>query len=91
MHVVCTLWFRELEIDSMSTFANLSLAQLEERRWHGTCGMCRDRGDAGDGGMAEIGVKVGCDAGGCREVFHATCGHRFDLLEVDADPGRLEW
>lgn len=83
VHVVCALWFPEVTIADMATFKGVTWHEIDCRKWQSDCYLC-----GFDNYEAIVGACVSCDAGGCKRMFHATCGHRFDLLECD-DSGEL--
>lgn len=67
-----------MTLDDPTIMSNLSVENMDARRWEWVCSIC---GLSGEDGSA--GACVRCDAGGCRNAMHVTCAQDWQLMEMD--------
>jgi hypothetical protein len=88
VHLVCALYVPGVAFGEVDQLSSVTLFEMQYNKWGAkSCSLCENDH------FARTGVCIGCDAGMCKNYFHATCAQREGLLseahheEVDqADP-----
>ncbi|KAJ3386405.1 Dishevelled associated activator of morphogenesis 2 [Lobulomyces angularis] len=72
-HIVCSKYIKECEItdDNLIDISNIPLSLWEETQ----CSIC----------FSDYGVKLPCDAFGCKNTIHVTCAQNWNLLVKDVE------
>ncbi|KAJ3190533.1 PHD finger protein 14 [Irineochytrium annulatum] len=84
VHIVCALWIKEVDFNDEEGMADIHTDKIEMKKWNATCSACPTDLSSSD---ASFGVKIQCDAGGCKNAVHVTCAQNYGLLEEADDEG----